>query len=99
MLPPSQYSGTRLFGVCPLSSFATSLSSAQRHPWLTHQYTQTLIRQSLIKNSLRSSRTGFHRLVYGTTEAAAGMQTQEMKGIAPRALAVRVSSAENENWV
>ena len=70
-----------------------------RRPWLTYQYTQTLIRQSLIKNSLQLNRTGFHRLVYGTTEAAVGMQTQEMEGIAPRALGVRASSAEDENWV
>ena len=70
-----------------------------RRPWLTHQYTQTLIRLLLIKNSLRLNRTGFHRLVYGTTEAAVGMQIQEMEGIAPRALGVRVSSAEDENWV
>ncbi len=58
-----------------------------------------LIRLSLIKTSLWSNRIGFHRLVYGTTEAAAGMQIQEMEGIAPRALGMRVSSAEDENWV
>ena len=68
-----------------------------RRPWLTHQYTQTLIRLSLIKNSLQLNRTGFHRLVYGTTEAAVGMQIHETEGIAPQALDVSVSSAENEN--
>jgi len=58
-----------------------------------------LIRLSLIKNSLQLNRTGFHRLVYGTTEAAVGMQIQETASIAIRVLGVRVSSAEDENWV
>ena len=81
--------------------FRSTILSARKalphRPWLTPQYTQTLLRQLLIKNILRSNRTRFHRLVYGTTEAAVGIQIQEMEGIAPRAMGVRARSAEDEN--
>ena len=79
------------------STILSARKALPRRPWLTHQYTQTVIRLSLIKKSLRSNRTRSRRLGYGTTEAAVGMQIQEMEGIAPRAMGVRVHRAEDEN--